>query len=39
MKTLREGTHSLKPTPRQAKEAFTQMKLPVCLLCIKEMLL
>lgn len=22
MKTLREGTHSLIPTPRQAKEAF-----------------
>ena len=39
MKTLCEGTHSQIPTPRQAKEAFTPMKLPVCLLCIKEMLL
>lgn len=38
MKTLREGTHSLIPTPRQAKEAFTQMKLPVCSKCVKETL-
>lgn len=39
MKTLREGTHSPIPTPRQAEEAFTQMKVPVCSQSVKETLL